>query len=594
MKQACGIVILTGLTLLAVYFARVDHPVHQIAPPVEELAVPVAVRHSHEPSFDSYLDAFRVPVEPVDPDEALAEIFAALTGSRLQREMRAAMQEPWEAAKPTLDLGDLRWLGERAVGPLLKWVEGGGYLYPFEIAGVLSHIGMAAADELLLALKNDNPAVRDVAACALGRIGDSRAIKPLIGLLSDDGPCVRGDAVEALGRLKAASAVEPIAELLNDENESVRIRASVALAKLGDDRAIPALRPLLLMSREDEIEKRSNRDPSEDRICSSLSDRRQRPLSALAGFGTPSAVDALVDVVRENADAYHPNDFEFLGKPGSEAVPRLARALRNQLPNGNAQKRRSTDGDRNSPSAILAKMLGAAEDVRAVPVLIEALKDGDMRTRLAAAEALGTIRDPVAVDDLLAALGDEDDWVHDAARSAIIQIGDPRATPALMNPPPRMKTTRYNGGERAALTPQTPFALDPRGDPNYVASVFEEIEARKEGTRGFSTGAERVEADDEWDEVESNLEQMRTGDEETRARSREKLRDSDDPRAVDYFSAAVAEYTPGEWLIDALAGDPLPAIRALASDDSVRVRNAVDRTLARIRGGKCEGPIIFW
>ena len=75
----------------------------------------------------------------------------------------------------------------------------------------------------------------------MGRLGDTRAVEPLIQRLSDLEPIVREAACEALGRLADVRAVEPLIQRVGDKNWYVGQAASQALGKLGDVRAVGVL-----------------------------------------------------------------------------------------------------------------------------------------------------------------------------------------------------------------------------------------------------------------------------------------------------------------------------------------------------------------
>jgi bilin biosynthesis protein len=95
---------------------------------------------------------------------------------------------------------------------------------------------------LVLTLHDEDRTVRDFSAGALGKIGDRRAVKPLIhALQSDDYLGTRMAAAEALGKIKDPQAVEPLINALKDTAPYVRQNAAVALEKLGDPRALQAL-----------------------------------------------------------------------------------------------------------------------------------------------------------------------------------------------------------------------------------------------------------------------------------------------------------------------------------------------------------------
>jgi hypothetical protein len=89
-------------------------------------------------------------------------------------------------------------------------------------------------DELCRAVIEDgNYKVRVQAALVLGKLGDPRAVQPLIKALADQNKTVRGIAASALGQLGDASAVEPLRDLLRHESDSfVRGQAEKAVAAL--------------------------------------------------------------------------------------------------------------------------------------------------------------------------------------------------------------------------------------------------------------------------------------------------------------------------------------------------------------------------
>jgi len=69
---------------------------------------------------------------------------------------------------------------------------------------------------LIKALKHSDPGIRQAAADALCKVGDSSAVIPLISALKDNEWVVRRYAAEALGVIGDQSAVEPLTEALED------------------------------------------------------------------------------------------------------------------------------------------------------------------------------------------------------------------------------------------------------------------------------------------------------------------------------------------------------------------------------------------
>ncbi|WP_342676357.1 HEAT repeat domain-containing protein [Methanofollis sp. UBA420] len=102
---------------------------------------------------------------------------------------------------------------------------------------------------LIEKLADDDIAVRWKAAWALGHLGDSRAVDPLIASLDFAGPMVVGEGVFtlnmaaawALGKLKDPRAVEPLIRGLSSACSDYVWVAAWALGEIGDTRAVGPL-----------------------------------------------------------------------------------------------------------------------------------------------------------------------------------------------------------------------------------------------------------------------------------------------------------------------------------------------------------------
>jgi len=91
-------------------------------------------------------------------------------------------------------------------------------------------------------LKHPVPEVAQFAAEILGKIGDKRAVAPLIAILEGTPePGLAEAATEALGKLKDMSAVPILSRMLERGALVVRIRAADALGELCGDEAVSAL-----------------------------------------------------------------------------------------------------------------------------------------------------------------------------------------------------------------------------------------------------------------------------------------------------------------------------------------------------------------
>lgn len=85
-------------------------------------------------------------------------------------------------------------------------------------------------------LQSPDVQLRQFVAYLLGRVGDARAIEPLIDALRDEHVGVRGAAANALGAIGDTGAVPYILPLLKDANPQLKVWAAYALTRLGHDR----------------------------------------------------------------------------------------------------------------------------------------------------------------------------------------------------------------------------------------------------------------------------------------------------------------------------------------------------------------------
>ena len=253
-----------------------------------------------------------------------------------------------------------------------------------------SRAASRAVPIVLEALNHKNSAVRQTAAAALGKIGDARAVEPLVAALEDSVSDVRREAATELDRIDpdwrrseaAKRAVPTLLEALKDRAK--QWAAAEVLGSVGDARAVEPLMGVLTDQH-------------------AYTDARQAAAEALAKIADRRAVGSLVAVL--------PDKNKHVRQAAAQAL------------------------DQIDPS--WAKSEAAKQ---AVPTLVAALAYNDSNVQLAAAEALGKIADGRAVEPLAAALGDEDLHMRQAAGAALDRIdanwpkceAAKRAVPALV------------------------------------------------------------------------------------------------------------------------------------------------------------------
>jgi HEAT repeat protein len=129
----------------------------------------------------------------------------------------------------------------RAIDPLVS-VFADEHLYVRCTAeDALVNIGFRACGRLIAALRHRMVDVRKHAAAALGRLRDFEAVEPLIMALRD--VQVRERALEALIQIGEA-AIDPLVAALQNRNPDVRKLAAGALGRIGDARALGELERL--------------------------------------------------------------------------------------------------------------------------------------------------------------------------------------------------------------------------------------------------------------------------------------------------------------------------------------------------------------
>jgi HEAT repeat protein len=195
------------------------------------------------------------------------------------------------------------------------------------------------------------------AAEGLGRLGDPKAVPPLVGLLRDPHAFVRWAAAQALGQVGGETPIPLLLPLLEDPDRLVRRSAVDALGHFNTPAVCKALRRAL-----------HDRDPTV----------RRNAVEAVARLNDTGAIEALtVSLDPENDLWLRYSAAEALGTVGDHrAIPPLIEAARDP----HVLLRRA-----------VVRALGLLGDSRAINALVQALEDKDPQVRLHAADGLGRI-----------------------------------------------------------------------------------------------------------------------------------------------------------------------------------------------------------
>lgn len=235
-------------------------------------------------------------------------------------------------------------------------------------------------------MKNPNERIRTRAALAAGRIGDERAVAPLVQLLeTDSSDEVRAMTAFALGEIESIKAADAILKVLQNTKNADQIRAraveaagKIAAANAKDKKAKDLGEAILdALDFEDNRGARANRETILLGITAIL---RAKPED-----GDSTAAKFLTNVdPRIRADA-------------ANTLTRL------RAKNANAALRAMLLADDDVVArANAARALGAAEDKDAFDLLLEAATtDEDSRVRVSAIRSLGSLKDKRAAEKLL-------------------------------------------------------------------------------------------------------------------------------------------------------------------------------------------------
>jgi cyclophilin family peptidyl-prolyl cis-trans isomerase/HEAT repeat protein len=249
------------------------------------------------------------------------------------------------------------------------------------------------AADLGALLSDPNASVRARAALGAGRIGDARAVAPLVALLqTDKSEQVRASAAFALGEIESGAAAEALLAVIErktpasvTEASSVRARSLEALGKIAaalpeaEERRAKEIGKSLLVALEFEARQK-------------LAANREVALLGLTAVlrARPEGAGRVVALFLDSTDA----------RLRADAANTIMR-LRAKNANDQLRKLLLTDTD-PVVRANAARALGTAEDKGAFDMLLEhAANDRDERVRVSAIRSLGTLKDARAAEPLV-------------------------------------------------------------------------------------------------------------------------------------------------------------------------------------------------
>ena len=272
--------------------------------------------------------------------------------------------------------------------------------------------------DLVKALKHENYGVRRYAARSLGERGDKVAVEPLIEALNDKEDNVVNEVMDALAKLKDKRAVKPIIDKLSALHEGGITYAIDALKEIGDPSGISALVEILK---------------------SNDSFNRSRVTEALDAFGWKPQTD-------EEKICYFigKEEWKKVAEFGRTAVPYLLRGNENWSTRAAMIRTLGDIGDKTAVKELIDS-LGYEDGPAKYALVYTIIKLGDEKIvpdvigrlgrhdNVQVAMVLGGLKDSRAVEPLIHLLKSEDWWDREAAANALGEIGDTRALQPLFD-----------------------------------------------------------------------------------------------------------------------------------------------------------------
>ena len=284
---------------------------------------------------------------------------------------------------------------------------------------------------LIQALQDEKQQIRQAAAQALGFMKADEAVSALIESVSVSSSdyLLRQAAVEALGRIGDSRALEPLLEVLQDREWKARWSAIYALGRIGDEQALPFLHRCLL-EEEDTILRKSaavtlgqlHRRESVAALSKGLSDEdwqvRWAAVYSLGQIADASVWPRLLEVLHDSQDTVRREAARVLGRLGdARAVPYLVLALKD------------AHWDVCKTAARSIALLSKAETV---PYLLQAMEQRNDYVRRTVASILQQIKEKEASVHFLKALENEHAHIRRIAALHLVRLADAQVVPQLL------------------------------------------------------------------------------------------------------------------------------------------------------------------
>ena len=304
----------------------------------------------------------------------------------------------------------------------------------------------------IVELGDENAEIRWTAAEMVGRLGDLRAVKPLVAALHDSNAEVRRIAAEALGNLGDSRAVEPLLAVLKysyaeyPADSAFKRSVAMALRKLGASSEDPLL--IALQDIDETVRRRALlalgqmwQIPELIDLADGSAEVRRRAAVSLGNLGDARVVKPLVAALRDDDAQVRRNAVVSLGQIW-QMQDLVALGDHNESTRQNAALTLGRLGDKRAIQPLLAVLRDSDRKVRryaaralrqlgeqAEVSLVAMLRDENRQARRDAALALARVGGKLALDALTIALHDDERYVRETALEALAKLGNPAVKP---------------------------------------------------------------------------------------------------------------------------------------------------------------------
>ena len=327
------------------------------------------------------------------------------------------------------------------------------------IRGLAAVLGAGAMDDLVAAMKGDDPQVRAAAAEAALAMPGEAVTQKWIQHMKTLPPAACGDVLAMLGRRGGPAAEDAVIEATRDADASVRLAAIQAAATLSDEKAAAAIMTLLTSAvrlEQEAARAALGRMPGDKvtaavaaAVASAAPAAKRELLGILAARGARAHLDVLLAAAKDADPGVRAAGMAGLESLGDEkTLPALLRLLVKAAPE-----------DRQAAEKTVGAVCSRAGNKdAAADLVIKAMSGVGAPTRAALIRVLGTIGGEKALAEVRASAKDMEVDIQDAAIRAMADWPDAAVAADLLeiartNPRPAHQVLALRGYVRLANVP---------------------------------------------------------------------------------------------------------------------------------------------